>query len=342
MIILKQIVFAFSSMLFFFSLGRWPFFNWRYRYVLPLSAVFSFTSLVYTLSQYRFSYYELFLLLLLLLFSLIYGKRRKYYGGSTLFQQMSHGLITVEENKSKNIRVLKRDGKTTSGIELTTQQPTSKLLWFPHLSELFPFKITRVLCIGGGACAYPIYALKMNPEMYMDVVEIDPVVVEVAKKYFPLPIASGFKLIQDNALRWLKKNHKKKYDLIFVDVGIISSVSQVSYNTQFLNENALKDYIRCLSKNGTVMINIMMTLLSGDIKLNYELLSAFNKSFRSYLAFVTNPIIDKAQLNDVLHIFSRQKVIQGLLRKKLSLTPEDQLSFNKNDYLQMLDSRQVG
>lgn len=44
----------------------------------------------------------------------------------------------------------------------------------------------RILLLGGGAFSYPKHALTTHPSATMDVVEIDPAVVEIARKHFYL------------------------------------------------------------------------------------------------------------------------------------------------------------
>jgi len=57
---------------------------------------------------------------------------------------------------------------------------------FYRLGEHFYPKFTKVLMIGGGAYTYPKFYLKNFPEKKIDVVEIDPELTELAKKYFYL------------------------------------------------------------------------------------------------------------------------------------------------------------
>lgn len=46
------------------------------------------------------------------------------------------------------------------------------------------FTVNNVLMLGGGGCSYPNYALSTHPDLAMDVVEIDPVVIDIARKHF--------------------------------------------------------------------------------------------------------------------------------------------------------------
>ena len=46
------------------------------------------------------------------------------------------------------------------------------------------FNIHNVLMLGGGGCSYPNYALSTHRNLHMDVVEIDPVIINIARKHF--------------------------------------------------------------------------------------------------------------------------------------------------------------
>lgn len=46
------------------------------------------------------------------------------------------------------------------------------------------FNVENVLMLGGGGCSYPNYALSTHPHLHMDVVEIDPVIIDIARKHF--------------------------------------------------------------------------------------------------------------------------------------------------------------
>ena len=261
-----------------------------------------------------------------------------YPNGSVLFEKRSYGKITVEEKKDKTVRVIKRDGKTLSGINLESLQPTSPLLWYPHLSELFPRSPKRVLCLGGGACAYPIYAIKKNPHIFIDVIEVDPVVIGAAKRFFPLPSNNRFNLIKADALVWLDKGLKNKYDLIFVDVGIIYTETLDNKNTQFLDKSALKKYRDALNSKGSIMINIITTLSKKDAEKTAKSLEVYKKTFQASLTFKTNSEAKKSELNDILYLYCNQKLNISFLRKRLHSISPNKLSYPKKVYKIMLDS----
>ncbi|HQP48614.1 MAG TPA: fused MFS/spermidine synthase [Spirochaetota bacterium] len=74
----------------------------------------------------------------------------------------------------------------------------------------------KVLIIGLGAGAIPRYLRKQYPRMHIDAVEIDPVVVSVARKYFHVQEDPRYKIFTDDGRVFLEKT-KKRYDIIFLD-----------------------------------------------------------------------------------------------------------------------------
>ncbi|OGG02013.1 hypothetical protein A2W14_07295 [Candidatus Gottesmanbacteria bacterium RBG_16_37_8] len=74
-----------------------------------------------------------------------------------------------------------------------------------------------LLGLGGGDVVRLIS--KKYPRIKITAVEIDPVMIEVAKKYFNLERSANLSIIKNDAAVFLKKN-KKKFDFIIVDLFI--------------------------------------------------------------------------------------------------------------------------
>jgi spermidine synthase len=84
------------------------------------------------------------------------------------------------------------------------------------IAAIFPPEIKRVLVLGLGAGSIPLYLQRFVPEAAVDAVELDPGVIDVAKKYFGLRETAKFHLIEADARMFLNR-HPEPYDLIFVD-----------------------------------------------------------------------------------------------------------------------------
>jgi len=88
--------------------------------------------------------------------------------------------------------------------------------FFP-LGLLLNDNATRVLFIGGGGFSGPKYFMQYYPNVSVDVVEIDPQVVEVARKYFFLDTSNPKIKIHTEDARKFLFNYEGKYDIIILD-----------------------------------------------------------------------------------------------------------------------------
>ncbi|HEY5128376.1 MAG TPA: fused MFS/spermidine synthase [Bradyrhizobium sp.] len=84
------------------------------------------------------------------------------------------------------------------------------------IAAIFPQDIKRVLVLGLGAGSIPDYLHRFLPDATIDTVELDPGVIDVAKKYFGLRETKNFHLIEADGRVFLNR-HAEPYDLIFVD-----------------------------------------------------------------------------------------------------------------------------
>jgi len=84
------------------------------------------------------------------------------------------------------------------------------------IAAIFPQDIKRVLVLGLGAGSIPVYLSRFLPDAVIDAVELDPGVIDVAKKYFGLRETEKLHLIEGDARVFLNR-HSEPYDLIFVD-----------------------------------------------------------------------------------------------------------------------------
>jgi predicted membrane-bound spermidine synthase len=84
------------------------------------------------------------------------------------------------------------------------------------VSAIYPDEIGRVLILGLGGGALATYFSRFLPEATIDTVEIDPGVIEVAKKHFGFR-ETGKSRVFDSDGRVFLNRHPEPYDLILVD-----------------------------------------------------------------------------------------------------------------------------
>jgi spermidine synthase len=96
-----------------------------------------------------------------------------------------------------------------------------------------------------------------DPNLRVDVVEIDPVVVKLAEEYFGVRTAGKVKIVVDDAFKYLRTTDQR-YDVIYMDAFLkpsgetdISGVPQRLKTIEFL-----KDVQKKLKPDGLVVFNV--------------------------------------------------------------------------------------
>jgi spermidine synthase len=141
------------------------------------------------------------------------------------------GKIEWEEKSDySHIRVRRRgdvwllcfvrdNGEEALQTELNLKKPQEALLPYSHAmyaSYLLRPEQKRVLIVGLGGGAMVHFLKHHDPELKIDVVEIDPAVVRVAEKYFHVRSEGNVQVITADGLKFLKET-KERYDVIYMD-----------------------------------------------------------------------------------------------------------------------------
>lgn len=105
--------------------------------------------------------------------------------------------------------------------------------------------------LGAGSCIKPITI--RWPKSHITALEIDPVMIDVGKKYFALDSFPTLKIINQDAFIWLKKN-ERQFDLILVDMYQGATIPPKANSIQF--QNTIKN---SLTKSGIVVYNRLST-----------------------------------------------------------------------------------
>lgn len=121
--------------------------------------------------------------------------------------------------------------------------------------------VERVLMLGGGGYAYPKHALTRHPELSMDVVEIDPAVTRLARRWFYLDelherVGERLGLITADARGYLGRaaSASVRYDAVVNDC--FSGVEPVR---ALATVEALRAARACLVPGGLYLANIVST-----------------------------------------------------------------------------------
>lgn len=102
-------------------------------------------------------------------------------------------------------------------------------------------KSAIVLGLGGGALIHSLK--KYNASIKMTAVELRPCVIDIAKKYFQLPLSKKLTLIEQDATDFIMHAEHKKVDIIFADLYLEEGVDKKQLSAQFIenSRNMLKE-----------------------------------------------------------------------------------------------------
>jgi spermidine synthase len=119
------------------------------------------------------------------------------------------------------------------------------------LSLVFHPDPGSILLLGLGGGAIPTLLHSILEKAVIDVVEIDPEMPAIAKKYFNFSISERLRLFIDDAFFYIRDTNKN-YDIVLMDAYIENQVPETVDSTAFFAETA-----RVLAPNGIFVANLM-------------------------------------------------------------------------------------
>ncbi len=187
-----------------------------------------------------------------------------------------------------DIRTLYLDGQRHSAMSL--ENPTRHVFDYTryfHIPFLMEDKIQKVLFIGGGGFTGPKIFAEKYKNISIDVVEIDPVVIETSKKYFGLKKYLNLNHRQINIYnadgRQFLQSTNKKYDLIVLDAYKKDKVP-FHLTTQEFMELTYNN----LSKNGIILANMISSPSGPGSKLYRSEYKTMKQVFPNVYSFTTS------------------------------------------------------
>ena len=152
-----------------------------------------------------------------------------------------------------------------------------------RLSNFFKPDIKKALMIGGGAYSYPKEFLRDNKEAFLDVVEIDPVITQIAKSHFKLEDDERLRIYHQDARLFMNAN-KNLYDAVFVDAYGSDFTIPFSLSTREYAGHIKKS----LSEDGVVVTNVISSLSGEGSTILEAVYSTYKSVFPHVLVFAVS------------------------------------------------------
>jgi spermidine synthase len=179
------------------------------------------------------------------------GIRMSYRVDKVLYEARTahQHLVLFEQPFFGKMLMLDGAAQITAGDEFIYQEMMSHVPLFAHGAA------RDVLIVGGGDCGIAEEVLKHKPVKRLTQVEIDPAVVEFAKKHFPefaKPVFADrrFASVIDDGMKYVAKCARagRRFDVIIVDSTDPQGPGKVLFSRKFYA--ACK---RCLNKGGVLV-----------------------------------------------------------------------------------------
>lgn len=139
-----------------------------------------------------------------------------------------------------------------------------------------------VLILGGGSFTLPQYLAKKYPSMQIDVVEIDPELVSIARKYFGYKDPANVQIITQDA-RTLLNSNTKQYDIVLVDVYNDSLIPFTLTTGEYTEQLR-----RAVKPSGLVAVNIIASDKGACGELLASLHATYGRQFPVSWAYPVN------------------------------------------------------
>jgi predicted membrane-bound spermidine synthase len=196
-----------------------------------------------------------------------------------------------------------------------------------ELARVFCPRVQTAAFLGGGGFAMPEALADAYPQASIDVVEIDPAVIDVGRRFFRLDEYPQIRAVADDARRYLRMSGRK-YDLIVADAfhGIRCVPAHLVTREFF---QLVKDRLQA---DGVAMVDIGAALAGPDAVLFQSLLKTMREVFEHHCVFRTRQGVDKQAIQNLFIVASARDLEPGLARAR-SLPIGDTLHAIVDGYL---------
>lgn len=206
------------------------------------------------------------------------------FSGKIIYEKDSlYHHITVAD--AAGVRYLKFDASWQSAMLLND----SLRLYFPyteffHLGPLLNPRAHTALFVGLGGGSVPKNFRVNYPDLEMDVAEIDPAVIDVAKKYFVLHDDDKLHLYASDGRIFLKQS-KTLYDMVFLDAYYADAIP-----FHLTTQEYLRELTKNMAPNGILVSNVISAVSGAKSKVFRSIYKTYQSVFAQVYAFPIGPL----------------------------------------------------
>ena len=184
---------------------------------------------------------------------------------------------------------------------------------FFNLAWHFKPDIRRGLVLGGGGYSFPKHALAAHPELWLDVVEIDPGITALARRFFALEDDPRLAINHEDARTFVNRAHEP-YDAVFVDAfGTHYSVPFHLTTVEFAGRVR-----ELLADDGVAILNTICAVEGDGGRFLRAELATYRTVFPQVFVFaLEGPFKGEEVQNVLLVAFKTQKIGRASCRERV-------------------------
>lgn len=204
---------------------------------------------------------------------------------------------SIDEETERHTRVLVTNPEETQSAMYLDGDDDLVLRYtrFYRLVHHFMPEARRALMIGGAGYSYPKEFLKRFRHATMEVVEIDPKMTELARRYFNLEDDARLVIHHEDGRTFLNRG-MGPYDVIFGDA--FTSFYSIPY--QLTTLEAVRRMHGLLQEEGVVLINIISAIEGDKGKFLRAQYATFRQVFPDVLLFPVNDRHDGMSMQNIM------------------------------------------
>jgi spermidine synthase len=188
----------------------------------------------------------------------------------------SFGLIQVVQPSGSSIRYYLTDYLPQNVYDTVSGTSAAMFTWMlEDLAAAYAPRLDDALCIGMGVGIVPRDLAAKG--VRVDVVEINPAVVPVARRFFALDPAAFDLVIGDG--RWYANTATRRYDAVLLDAFVGDNVP-----SHLMSREAFEAIARLLKPDGVLVINTFVDVGARDDFLGASLMKTLRAVFPSVKA----------------------------------------------------------
>lgn len=272
------------------------------RLLLSLAATLVILSLLIASTDKVFKFFAL--AFVLLNFSLLTKYQEAQLRQNFFDYDTPYNRVWIhDQNKDTPLsthRIMGINAENHSSMYLHRDELANRYTEFFHLARHFVPDFQTSLMLGGAGYSFPKEYLRVYPHASLDVVEIDPGVTALARKYFRLVDDPRLNIIHADARHYL--NHTQAtYDVILSDVF----GSRYSVPFHLTTVEAVTQLSNRLSDDGVVIVNLISSITGTHNRYLTAQSHTFAQVFPQIHLFVVDPDRSTDQIQNLILVATK-------------------------------------